>query len=352
MGLESADHWPTISIVVSTYNAAELLRTCLTQLLRQTAIDECEVLVIDSGSEQDEAAVCAALHSRFPFIIYERTGRETIYGAWNRALAKARGTYFVNANTDDSLHPRALALLKRALDAHTDAAIAYGDWVYSGSPNAAFPWDGSYRYIRSVAYHPAVPLTYCYTGCTQFWRTDKLRALGGFPAARWAAGDYEALTEIVRRRWTAAYVPMPVAAYYINPDGLTLATNRAGLEFLEIRTAFRESIPISAIYELDEFDTKAAASGWAALAHRALHTYAPWASQPEPDFAYAAFAARKALDHDPACRPAQELLEALRTKRSLWDKMLRRRVDPSEALKLPRPTEPPPRVRPIIAAVD
>jgi glycosyltransferase involved in cell wall biosynthesis len=352
MELRSTDRRPTISIVVSTYNSAEFLRTCLTRLLRQTAIDECEVLVIDSGSEQDEAAVCAALQPHFPFLVCERTPRETVYGAWNRALAKARGRYFVNANTDDALHPKALATLKRVLDEHSEAVIAYGDWVSSSVPNASFPWDASCRYVRHDAYHPSLPLTYCYTGCTQFWRTDKLRELGGFPATRWAAGDYEALTEIVRRRWAAAYVPLPVAAYYQNPAGLSLATNRSIQEFWEIRGLLRETIPISAIYDVDEFDSRQAALGWASLAQRALHVYAPWAPRPEPDCAYAAFAAEKALDHDPACRPARKLLQALQGKRSIWDKLLRRRVDPSDALKLPRLSEPRPRVKPIVATVD
>jgi glycosyltransferase involved in cell wall biosynthesis len=94
MELKAPTLSPTISIVVSPYNSAALLRACLTQLLRQTAIEECEVLVIDSGSEQEESAVCTALQTEFAALIYERTPRETVYGAWNRALAKARGRYF------------------------------------------------------------------------------------------------------------------------------------------------------------------------------------------------------------------------------------------------------------------
>lgn len=353
MALNHPKSRPTISIVVSTYNSAQLLHTCLRQLLQQSAIGECEVLVIDSGSEQEEAAVCAALQAEFPALLYERTPRETIYGAWNRALAKARGRYFVNANTDDSLHPNALSLLKRALDHHPEAVIAYGDWIWSNTPNASFPWDSSYRHIRHGSYHPSIPLIYCYTGCTQFWRTDKLRQLGGFRSERWAAADYEALTEIVRRQWAAAYVPTPVAAYYQNPAGLSLATNRSFREFCEIRNKLRETVPISTIYEVDDADAKACAAGWVGLAQRALHVYAPWASGLEPDFKYAAFATHKALARDPASCPAKRLIKALRKpNRTVWDRLLRRRADGNPALTLPQVPEPLPRVRPIIAAVD
>lgn len=353
MGITRQELAPTISVVVSTYNSAALLRACLKQLLQQTAIDECEVLVIDSGSEQDEAAVCAALQTDLPGLTYERTPRETIYGAWNRALAKARGRYFVNANTDDSLHPNALSLFKRALDKHPEAVIAYGDWIWSNAPNAPFPWDASYRHIRHDSYHPSIPLIYCYTGCTQFWRTEKLRQLGGFHAERWAAGDYEALAAVVRRQWPAAYVPFPVAAYYQNPAGLSMATNRSFQEFLAIRNDLRETAPISTIYDVDDADAKACAAGWVGLAQRALHVYAPWAPGPEPDFAYAALAAHKALERDPACGSAKRLLEALRKKnRSIWEKLLRRRADGRAALMLPQVAEPPPKVRPIVSTVE
>ncbi|MBU6221467.1 MAG: glycosyltransferase family 2 protein [Planctomycetes bacterium] len=344
---------PTISIVVSTYNSAELLRACLGQLSRQSAIGECEVLVIDSGSEQNEAAVCTAFQTEFPALLYERTPRETVYSAWNRALTKARGRYFVNANTDDSLHPHALSLLKRALDRYPEAVIAYGDWIWSNTPNASFPVDPSCPHIRHEAYHPSIPLTYCYTGCTQFWRTEKLRQLGGFRSQRWAAADYEALTDIVRRRWAAAYVPTPVAAHYKNPAGLSLASNRSFQEFCEIRNALRAQVPISAIYDVDEADATACAAGWVGLAQRALHVYAPWAAGPDPDFDYATFAAQQALTRDPSSRPAKRLLKALaRKQHTLWDKLLRRRLDRIRGMALSRVPEPPPRVKPLVAAIE
>ncbi len=353
MSLKHQDREPTISVVVSTYNSAALLHTCLTQMRQQTAIDECEVLVIDSGSEQDEAAVCAAMQTDFRCLTYERTPRETIYGAWNRALAKARGRYFVNANTDDSLHPKALSLFKRALDEHSGAAIAYGDWIWSDVPNAPFPWNDSYRHIKHEAYHPATPLIYCYTGCTQFWRTESLRRIGGFHSRRWAAGDYEALTAIVRNQLAAVHVPVPVAAFYQNPAGLSLATNRSIQEFYEIRNHLRETAPLSLIFHVDEADAKACAAGWVGLAQRALHVYAPWAPGPNPDFAYARFAARQALARDPANRSAQRLLKALQKKnRTLLDRLLRRKGDETAAIAVPQVPEPPPRVRPLIAAVD
>lgn len=344
---------PRISVVISTYNAAALLRTCLTQLLQQTALAHCEIIVIDSGSQQDEAAVCAAMRATFPRLVYERTPRETIYAAWNRALAIAQGEYFVNVNTDDALHPNALLALSRALEEHDEAVIAYGDWVWSDLPNARFPWGPSCRRIKHVPYHPALPLTYCYTGCTQFWRTARLRESGGFNPHRWAAGDYEALTGIVRRRWAAAYVPMEVAAYYQNPSGLSLSSRRSIDEFYHIRNEIRQAVPISAIFEVDENDPRSCAVAWIALAQRALRERAPWATRSEPDTDYATWAAQKALAFDPSNRFAKRLLAMIRPCE--WQairRLFRRQWGACAAQALPEMPEPAPAVRPLVASLD
>ena len=104
------------TVAISTCNSAEYLHARLAELLNQSLDDCFEVVVIDSGSCEDEKSVCASYESKFPRLIYERTERETLYCAWNRALSKASGKYFVNANTDDSFHPDALKCFTVATD--------------------------------------------------------------------------------------------------------------------------------------------------------------------------------------------------------------------------------------------
>ncbi|MCX7412247.1 MAG: glycosyltransferase [Planctomycetia bacterium] len=290
---------PLVSVVISTFNSAICLRACLRQLLAQDALPQSEVIVIDSGSEQDESAVCSAMASEFPCLRYERTPRETIYAAWNRALAIARGTYFVNVNADDSIHPNCLSLMTLALDTHTECAVAYGDWLWADVPNAPYPWNTTFRRCRHAPYDPATPLFYCFTGCIQFWRTARLREIGGFNAARHAAGDYEAACALIPRRWSAIYVPEPVAAYYQNPRGLSRSTNRSITEFYEIRDAVRASLRISDVFAVDEDDARACAAGWLALAQRAMTFSVPWATTRKPDVTFALACVDKALSLEP-----------------------------------------------------
>ena len=70
--------------------------------MRQTVRRQLEVIVIDSGSQQNEARIVKRFIERYPQIRYYRTRRrETQYRAWNRALALARGRYITTANTDE-----------------------------------------------------------------------------------------------------------------------------------------------------------------------------------------------------------------------------------------------------------
>lgn len=92
---------PLVTAIVSTYNAERFMRGCLEDLVAQTLFSEMEVLVIDSGSQQGESAICAEYARIHPRIRLIRTEREPLYAAWNRAIPLARGKYLTNANTDD-----------------------------------------------------------------------------------------------------------------------------------------------------------------------------------------------------------------------------------------------------------
>ena len=121
---------PVVSVVISTYNTSALLRECLKALRFQSALAKLEIIVVDSGSEQAEQEVCRQEAGHFPRLTYERTERESLYAAWNRGLAKARGKYFVNVNTDDALAPDALEFFVRAMDNNLGVALAYADCVW------------------------------------------------------------------------------------------------------------------------------------------------------------------------------------------------------------------------------
>lgn len=278
---------PRVSIVVSAFNSENCLRKCLQQLLDQSAINLCEVLIIDSGSEQNEGAVCREFSKFLPNLIYERTARETLYAAWNRGLSKARGEYFVNVNTDDALSPDALECFSDTMDRHPNAALAYADCVWPPVPNAQFPWFDSWKTVSYEPYRAETTLFYCFTACTQFWRTSALKRLVGFDPEFKAAGDYEILCRMISQGMKALHIPRSLSAFYKNPKGLSQMSSSANDEFLRTRARFRREVKLSQLYSINESDAGDVRGAHLRIAVRALKPRVPWhdASVAEVDYA-------------------------------------------------------------------
>src|SRR6185295_18596123 len=135
---------PLVTAIVSTYNSERFLRGCLEDLEAQTMAGRLEIIVVDSGSEQNERAIVEEFQQRYRNIVYLRTEREPLYAAWNRAIGIARGRYLTNANADDRHRPDAYEILARALDEHP-VGIVYADSLLTRVENETFATTGSKR---------------------------------------------------------------------------------------------------------------------------------------------------------------------------------------------------------------
>ncbi|MBU3702185.1 MAG: glycosyltransferase, partial [Acidimicrobiia bacterium] len=264
---------PLVTVAVSTHAAERRLGRCLDMLLAQTIGDRLEVIVIDSGSPEDERSVVE------PFLAtgrvhYVRTERENLYAAWGRALARARGRYFANVNTDDWVAPHSLATLAEALDTHAECALAYADWAVTDVPQSA---PGPESTVCSHArWVPALHLFYCYTGCVQFWRRSALEALGGHDPALRYCGDLEVLRRLTEAGMRAVYVPEVLWGFFRNPDGLSMSTDGSIDEQREVHRRARQAVRIEQLFAVDPDDARAAADAWTALGVFAMRVRVPW----------------------------------------------------------------------------
>ncbi len=295
---------PLVSVVISAYASEKFMRACLENLSRQTIFDRTEIIVVDSGSPENERAIVEEFQQKFSNIRYLRTPRETLYAAWNRGLALARGRYFANVNTDDSLRNDALEILAASLDKHADCALSYADCAWTTKPNDTFPSTHIVKTVKYPDYAPLETLFYCLTGCLQFFRTETLRALGGFDASLKCAGDYEATLKVMAARLNAVHVPEVLSLFFQNTSGLTQASNRAALEHDQVMDRYRNQLDIANIFQVDTANPSAKADALALLGIRATKFFVPWETGPQAhhDFAFACFEA--ALNLDPENRTA------------------------------------------------
>ncbi|MFO1270970.1 MAG: glycosyltransferase family 2 protein [Rubrivivax sp.] len=101
---------PLISVIVPTFNRAEILERCLQHLAAQTLpADRFEVIVVDDGSADHTEAVVRDAARRRP-VVYERQPNSGPAAARNRGLARARAPWVLFLNDDALLVPRALEI--------------------------------------------------------------------------------------------------------------------------------------------------------------------------------------------------------------------------------------------------
>ena len=293
---------PLVSVVVSTYASEKFMRACLENLSQQTIFDRCEIIVVDSGSPENERAIVAEFQQKFSNLRYLRTPRETLYAAWNRGLALARGRYFANVNTDDSLRNDALEILAASLDKHADCALSYADCAWTTQANDTFPSAHIVKTVKYPDYAPLETLFYCVTGCLQFFRTDTLRQLGGFDASLKCAGDYEATLKVMAAKLNAVHVPEVLSLFFQNTGGLTQASNRAALEHDLVMDRYRAALAIGNIFQVEPGQPASAADALVALGVRAANFSVPWENAPmqHHDFAFTCLAAALQLDPENA----------------------------------------------------
>ena len=103
-----------VSIIVPAYNVAEYIESCLNSLLAQTH-EEIEVVVVDDGSTDETAAVCAAVARRDARVRIIAQPNAGVSAARNRGVQEARGKYVCFVDSDDAAHPDMVARLLAAL---------------------------------------------------------------------------------------------------------------------------------------------------------------------------------------------------------------------------------------------
>ncbi|MBK7379933.1 MAG: glycosyltransferase [Ignavibacteriales bacterium] len=164
---------PYISIIVSTYNSEKFIERKLLDLLQQSIIDKIEIIVVNSGSKQNEESIIlnyCKLYNNIHYITTEK--RETIYKAWNRAIRIAKGKYITNANTDDLLRRDALEILAENLESHNSVGLVYADQFITSDPDASFRDVKSLKTYYKLDFSPTRLLWRNIVGSQPMWRAS------------------------------------------------------------------------------------------------------------------------------------------------------------------------------------
>jgi glycosyltransferase involved in cell wall biosynthesis/tetratricopeptide (TPR) repeat protein len=301
-----AGHRFLLSALVSLYNSEKFIIGCIEDLTRQTLFRKglMEIVIVDSGSEQDEARIVREAQERHANITYVRTERETLYAAWNRAIGLASGRYLSNANSDDRHRPDALEKLADILENRPDLDLVYGDCLVSEIPNETFEQNPGTRLFLYPDYFPPASLLHYQFGPQSVWRSSVHETIGLFDGSLKAAGDFDFNLKFARAGLKAFHLPETLGLYLEHAGAISSRDNVMAGENKILSERYRSKEAVLSIYGgvLPIDSARMGAACLADLGMRALAYYPPWwGGRAETDLPLAIECFSWALEEDSAC---------------------------------------------------
>jgi len=107
----------TVSVIIPTYNRANWLPETVASILNQTQ-PPLEILIIDDGSTDDSAAVCATFPETVRYIRQQNAG---VSAARNRGMREAKGKWIAFADSDDPWEPTKLEVQLKVMEVVPEA---------------------------------------------------------------------------------------------------------------------------------------------------------------------------------------------------------------------------------------
>ncbi|HOL87659.1 MAG TPA: glycosyltransferase family 2 protein [Anaerohalosphaeraceae bacterium] len=212
-----------VSAIVSAYKSEAFLRECLEDLTNQTLFEKglLEIVVVDSGSPENEWKIVEEFQKRSDSILYLRTSeRETVYAAWNRGIRASCGKYLTNANTDDRHAPEMLEVLADLLEKNPDQAAVYSHFYITDVPHQT--WQTKTP-SELADWHPPFSrealLKGNFMGPQPMWRRSLHDEYGYFDPSFKVSGDWEFFLR-VSQTYSFLLNRVPLGLYYRNPGSL------------------------------------------------------------------------------------------------------------------------------------
>jgi glycosyltransferase involved in cell wall biosynthesis len=219
-----------VSVVICTFNRAEVLRGALQTLSEQTINkSDYEVLVVDNNSQDSTPDLAGTFCRNHPNIRYLSETRQGLSHARNRGWQEAKGLYVAYVDDDCKMPSEWLKIAMKIIDRIGPAVFGGPAYAFYNSPKPYW-WKDSYgTYEQSPGPRPLRPLEYL-QGNNIFFRRKILESMNGFdPGLGMSEKNlgYHEETELQRRiRKTMSheliyYDPKLYVFHLVRPEQMT-----------------------------------------------------------------------------------------------------------------------------------
>ncbi len=190
---------PLVSIVTPSYNQGRFIRATIESVLSQD-YPNIEYIVVDGGSDDDTAAICAEYAERLTFVCEDDRGQSD---AINKGFRMAQGEIVAWLNSDDLFLPGAVGRVVEAFTREPDLGAVYGEGYQidiEGNVKQRFTVTEPFNLWKLVYVSDYILQQ------TTFFRRDVLTELGLLDPELHYGMDWEILMRI-GKRYMLRYLP-------------------------------------------------------------------------------------------------------------------------------------------------
>lgn len=234
-----------LSIITSVFKAERFMRHFLSDVARQTMFSDCELILLNANSPENEEKIIEEFASVYPentkYIKLDKT--YNIYETWNKGVDAAKADILTNWNVDDRRFFNSLYLQYSEFEKDKDVDVVYGPtlttYVENENPENCLSKEGFGCFEATME----SMLVNNSPHCLPMWRKSVHDRFGYFDAKYPIAGDYEMWLRALKCGAKFKMISSLIGTYYRNPIGASsnpLTINKAMEEIAEIREQYKK----------------------------------------------------------------------------------------------------------------
>jgi glucosyl-dolichyl phosphate glucuronosyltransferase len=220
------------SIVICTYNRAELARQAIASVLAQDfSKSQYELLILDNNSSDHTPAMAQEFCQAYPNVRYFLEDKVGLSHARNRGWQEAGGEYVAYIDDDCKVPPTWLRAASKVIGQVHPAAFGGPFYPFYNSPKPAWFKDEYGSHVQGQEMRPLKDREYL-DGMNMFIRADALEQSGGFNPNFGMKGKkiaYGEETDLIYRLREHAekiyYVPEVFVYHLVRAEKMSLWTN-------------------------------------------------------------------------------------------------------------------------------
>lgn len=223
------------SIITSVYKGEKYINHFLNDITKQTIFNECELVIINAASPENEEEYINPFLQKYKNIKYFRLNVDPgIYAAWNLAIENSTSKYITNANIDDNKAHWCIEEQSFILDQNPTIDLVYGETLETFKELETFNKNSASQSFPCLDFSLENLLQVNSPHSSPMWRRTVHNKYGYFDPEYKYCGDYELWVRAAKQGSIFKKINSILSLYYRNPDGLSTKTENLSLALKEI----------------------------------------------------------------------------------------------------------------------